>query len=88
MQLSLRDLAQMTAAQRDTALSALVAHATGPRDGQADWLNDQIRECEVRHELSSAVMCERFARGEIRETGEIAEWLILLDVRERARRSR
>lgn len=84
MSVKLKDLANMPEGEQNEALTDLVRAAKAPRNGQAQVLDRRIREFEVRYEMSTDEMLDHFARGDIKDTADIAEWSILA----RARRGR
>lgn len=52
------------------------------RNGGAAEVDQRIAEFESRYEKSSKTMREQFRTGNLRETAEIGQWLILLSVRD------
>jgi ribosomal protein S4 len=80
-QVRLSDLSNMDTKQRAGVLGALVK---ATRNGSADYsvLNARIRKLEMRYEMSSAQMRERLQDGSLKETAEIARWLLLLEARQ------
>lgn len=76
-------LTELSAADRARAVEELGRKATAPRNGQAQGIDARIHEFEIRYEMTSVQMCERFARGEMRDTSDVSRWLMLLRVRER-----
>ena len=83
--LSLSRLKSASANKRDELLYELINDARGPANGAVDRLSAQIAEYERRYELSSLEMVEQVQRGDLKETDDIASWLMLLKVRKRAR---
>lgn len=69
--------------KRDELLSGLVSGAREPANGYADLLDARIAEYERRYELPSAAMVEQVESGALKETDDIASWLMLLKVRNR-----
>ncbi len=82
--LSLSRLKSASPNKRDELLSELVSVARGPANGTVDRLTARIAEYERRYELSSLAMVEQVQRGDLKETDDIASWLMLLKVRKRA----
>ena len=82
--LSLSRLKSMSPSKRAELLSELVSDARGPANGTADRLSALIAEYERRYELPSLEMVKQVQRGELKETADIASWLMLLKVRKRA----
>jgi hypothetical protein len=84
--MKLTELAAMDAEKRANALDDLVARAvSGPPNGGRTSLDARIRTFEARYEITSTDMQARFARGEMRDTSDVAEWLMLLQARSRVR---
>jgi hypothetical protein len=83
--LSLSRLKSVSPNKRDELLSELVSDARGPANGTADRLSARIAEYERRYELPSLEMVEQVQRGDLKETEDIASWLMLLKIRKRAR---
>jgi len=81
--ISLSRLKSASPNRRDELLAGLVSDARLPANGTADRLTDRIAEYERRYELPSPVMVEMVQSGELKETDDIATWLMLLKVRER-----
>src|SRR5438034_11476272 len=78
----LSDLANMPVEDSDRVLAELVASAKSARNGQRAMLDARIRAFEQQYERSSATMREQLRKGELRETADIARWLLLLAARE------
>jgi len=70
-------------ARRDELLSELVRDARTPPNGEAKEIDAEIRVFEQRYEMTSAQMVERLTGGQQRETFDICNWLMLLEVRDR-----
>lgn len=81
MLIRLSELARMTQGQQERVLTALVRKAKAPRSGHVTELDRRLREFELRYEMSSDEMLERFARGELRDTADIARWSLLAHAR-------
>jgi hypothetical protein len=73
--LVLATYAKMTPDQRKAALEE---ELTRPSDSAAARVAAEIRELELRYDMTSATMRLRTARGEI-DTADTARWLVLLD---------
>lgn len=69
-----------------TRVAAVVRSAKAAPNGGLDRLNAQIREFEVRYEVESGHLRAALSQGRIRDTGDVARWLVLLDARDRAAR--
>ncbi len=80
---SLSRLKSASPNRRDELLSGLVSDAREPVNGYADQLDSRIAEYERRYELTSAEMVEQVESGVLKETDDIASWLMLLKVRNR-----
>ena len=82
---SLSRLKSASPNRRDQLLSGLVSGAREPVNGYADRLDARIAEYESRYELTSAEMLEQIENGTLKETDDIASWLMLLNVRNRVK---
>ena len=83
--LRLSRLKSASPGKREKLLSELISEARKPANGAVDRLTAQIAEYERRYELPSLAMVEQVQRGDLKETDDIASWLMLLKVRKRAR---
>ena len=72
----------MPIADSNRVLGELVRSARQGRDGQTAELNARISEYEMRYEMTSAEMRTKLADGSLRETAEIARWLMTLAARD------
>lgn len=77
----LRNFRKMSASQREATLLRLTK-PTKPNGALAD-LDAEIIEYERRHEISSLDLRRKLRDGTIKETAEIASWLIALNIRDR-----
>ena len=82
----LSDLSKMSPGDRDREMGALAQRAAAKPNGQLKTLDAEIGQLEIRYQMTSDSMRAAFAKGEVRDTADIARWLILLRVRDRARR--
>jgi hypothetical protein len=83
VELRLSDLFKLPKAERARVIDEMGALATGKPNGQIKVLDAEIAEFEIRYEMSSEDMRAAFARGQVRDTADIANWLILLRARDR-----
>jgi hypothetical protein len=83
--MKLAELSKMTESQRNSALEDLVRAAQAPPNGQLSALEAEIRDFEIRYEMTSDEMRAGFRAGNVRDTADIAKWLMLVQVRDRAR---
>ncbi len=74
----LAELANMSTNESDRVLANLVSSAKSPRNGQKAILEARIRGYELRYEMSSAKMREGLLTGSLRETADVAKWLLTL----------
>jgi hypothetical protein len=79
--LSLSELRDLSPEERDRRVASFMAARNEPANGEIQFLGERIREFEVRYEMSSATMLQRFRSHAIPETAEICRWLILLDAK-------
>ena len=78
----LSDLATMPVVDSNRVLGELVRSAKSHRNGQSAVLDARISDYELRYEMSSAVMRSRLKDGTLRETADIARWLMTLAARD------
>lgn len=71
----------MSVEEKERELRRLTDAANAQPNGQRAALDGRIRQLELRYEMTSEEMLGRLARGEIRETAEIADWLFLIETR-------
>lgn len=76
------DLRKMSAEEQDEAMRGLVRVARGQPNGELRELDQQIRELEEKHGLSSDDLRRELSRGKRKESWEICQWLMLLDQRD------
>ena len=81
--LRLSELYNLSPAEKANRLAALVERRNRPLSGELADLERQIAQYETRYEMSSESMSEQLGQNKIRETAEIGQWLILLDLRDR-----
>lgn len=72
----------MPAKDSDRVLAELVHAAKSSRNGQRAILDARIKEFEMKHEMSSATMRRRLREGTLKETADIARWLMIIAARE------
>lgn len=78
----LSDLAKMPVVDSNRVLGELVRSAKGRRNGQSAVLDARISHYELRYETSSGDMRRRLKDGTLRETADIARWLMTLAARD------
>ena len=83
--MKLEEFSRMDASGQRSAVEEISRCALAPRNGQAHSIDARILAFEVRYEMTSQVMRERFATGELQDTADLARWLMLLQVRDRGR---
>lgn len=81
--LPLAQLKSMSTERRRQALGGLIAAARGPANGEVRLVEDKVRAYEARFDCSSETMRERVARGDLKETADVCDWLMLLDLQAR-----
>jgi len=74
------DLQALTPHERLDAIARIAAEARAPANGQAVATLARIREYERRYEMTSAVLLDKLSRGLVRETTDIADWLLCLRI--------
>lgn len=80
--LRLSDLRTLAPDARRQRLSEFAAARHQPLNGELSFVAESIAAFEQRYEMRSAVMLEGLQNGSIKETADIGNWLMLLDVRE------
>jgi len=78
-------LAGMLADEKRDALAELARAARRKPNGEVAELEGRIAAYELRYEMKSATMRERFAKGAMPDTADVAQWLMLLSIRDRVR---
>ncbi|NTW52992.1 MAG: hypothetical protein HGB22_10465 [Chlorobiaceae bacterium] len=76
------ELAALPGQDRLAALDAIIESAETMNGQSTKFLKEKIQEFELRYEMSSAQLLEAFAKGTVRETAEIAQWLFWIDTLE------
>lgn len=77
------ELASMTIEERKQALAHLVDAARNDGDATRILLENEIREYELRYEMTSEEMRHELVSGRIKDTAEISRWIILLNTLDR-----
>lgn len=81
--MELRRFAELSTEERESFVDELSRKATAPRNGQAANIDARILAFENQYGITSDEMRRRFKSGEMRDTGDVSRWLMLLRVRER-----
>ena len=84
----LSDLAKMPVVDSNRVLGELVRSAKARRNGRSAVLDARISDYELRYEMSSTDMRRKLADGSLRETAEIARWLMTLAARDNGGKSK
>jgi hypothetical protein len=79
----LSELSKLGATEKDSKLRKLMGATRRPPNGELAALDGRIREYEARAGYDSGTLKRRLASGEIAETADVCDWLMLLDLRER-----
>lgn len=77
------ELGTMEPDKRTRVLTSLVRATREAPNGEVRQLEERIERFEREFDMSSHAMRHSLAQGEIRETTEVCEWLMLLDLRDR-----
>ena len=77
------ELGKMSEAERAEAASKLIPGAGASSNGRVEKLDAEIREYELRYEMSSKRLQEELHKGTWQETADIVRWLWLIDLRQR-----
>lgn len=80
---TLSELSVMAPGQQDRRMDALVRSADRLPNGEISRLDAAILEYETRFGISTSDLRQRLADGEIDETADVCEWLMVAGVRER-----
>lgn len=78
MGVKLASLRTMAQTERNRALSGLVHEAKAPRNGQAKGIDARLRMLEIKYEMTSTEAREKYRRGELPDTADTAQWMVLL----------
>lgn len=84
---SFSKLREASPKERERLLSGLIEGARMPANGRAKEIDARIKEFERKYELPSVAMLAGVESGSLRETEEIASWLMLIKLRERLERA-
>ena len=79
----LSELRGLSQEERTRRLSSLARAAFAAPNGEVEKLDARIRVFECKYEKRSDHMLQDFNEGKIRETADIASWLVLLRARDR-----
>jgi len=83
MALRLSELAKMPPSERAARLAEIADAAMAPRTGQAAGIAARIGALEAQYQMTSAEMVTKLRDGAIRDTEDVASWLMLLRLLER-----
>ncbi len=83
--LRLSELASLSDSEKSQAMSRFL-HKSGTPNGQLAELDRRIATFERVYETTSEMMRAELASGTRKETAEICQWLMLLELRERVSR--
>ncbi|HEU4544645.1 MAG TPA: hypothetical protein VFR23_26195 [Jiangellaceae bacterium] len=78
----LSELERLQPGEKEAKLRALVGAARQPPNGELRRLDMRIGEHEQRAGFGSAVLREKLTSGEVVETADVCDWLMLLELRE------
>jgi hypothetical protein len=78
------DLNAMSEAESAEAARRLIPGIGASSNGQLEGLDAEIHEYELRYETDSERLIKELYEGERQETADIARWLWLIDLRQRA----
>jgi hypothetical protein len=79
--ISMTEFKALSETQQENQLAALVAATRTPPNGEIKLLDKQIEILESKFGISSEEMKKRLFHGQMRETMEICNWLMLLHTR-------
>lgn len=78
--MKLHDYPRLTPAMQAEFRKEWVAVSKKPPNGQLTAIEAKLRVFEHRYEMSTSEMRSRFKAGELKDTAEISQWLILSKV--------
>jgi len=79
--MKLQTFGRMTPDQQREAVAGLAAVAKGAPNGQMGPINAKLAAFEARYEMTTARMIAAFKSGQIPDTADIAEWLVIAKAR-------
>jgi hypothetical protein len=81
---SVRDseLRKLSPDERRKVYAQLAEAAFATPNGEIEELNAELRSYEQRYELSSAHLVQALESGHLRETADVASWVITLRLRD------
>jgi predicted neutral ceramidase superfamily lipid hydrolase len=80
--LYLSELVGLSEEERSRRLAELARAAFEPANGELDEVRAKVSEFEARYEMTSDRMLEKLRQGELAETSDVCDWLVLLKMRE------
>lgn len=83
--MKLHDYARLAPKQQADFRKEWVAASKKPPNGQISVVEAKLRAFEARYEMSTETMRIKFRLGELKDTAEISQWLILSKVSRGAR---
>lgn len=82
--LYLSDFDKMTPAEKERTIKRCEERMHAPPSKEVILKTEQkIRDFERRHDMSSSRMLEQLNTGKIRESNEICDWLLAINLRDR-----
>lgn len=75
--MKLHDYARMKPAKQDEFRKEWVSASKKPPNGQLTAVEAKLRAFEHRYEMSTETMRAKFRAGELKDTADISQWLIL-----------
>jgi len=82
--LQLSEVAKLSDKDKDKAYKEFL-HATASLNGELEELDRRIASFERVYEVSSETMQQELLNGRRKETAEIGQWLLLIELRNRVR---
>jgi hypothetical protein len=82
----LADLAGISREEIEARLTPLSAGLDSPLNGELEELNSRIGAFEDAYQMDSERMRTRVTSGEMSETADVCQWLILVKLRDRIAR--
>lgn len=80
------DLALMSPADKSKKLAEMVTYSRSANGSASAYLKQQVRQREIRYEMTSIELRSKLQMQPEIETADIAQWLFLIDLLEKHER--
>ena len=75
--MKLKELAKLSPQEKRHAVAQLVAESKSPPNGQMKNLTARLESFEAQFNMSTADMLVAFRSGQLEDSAELAQWLVL-----------